>query len=379
MSLHVQPVATETDLHQLRHEWGQLLANSSQNNLFLTWEWLSTWWKYFGSGNRLFSLCVRDSHTGLVGVAPFRIAHQTSPYAPALRVIEFLGSGSPVWSDDLEVIAIRGREQEVLGAIAAYLLRHRDQWDVASLTDLPECSPSVAVLSEHLDAAHVDCSSQPWAVCPYLPLTDPWPVYDERARRKFRDLKKYLKALDQAGVEFGLVTSPEALEPALQALVQLNQQRIEAKHDVPSLSNATFTAFVADFCRAALRLGWLRLYHINLEQDYIAVNLNFLYGKRVYGYMSGFAPAWQRHGVGTALFYHVIRESHRAAATLYDFLRGDEEYKYRWTSEQRRTVVLRAVNHRGRYAAFRATQGAGKVARKLWREARRFLQPTPIP
>lgn len=376
MPIRVELVRSTGELGDLSDEWRKLLAESPQDNLFLTWEWLSTWWRYFGPGSQLFLLCVRDPDTGLIGLAPFRITHHRPPYGVPLRVIEFLGSGTPAWSDDLEVISARGREQEVLEAVGAYLLQQRDQWDVAQLTDLPERSFSVAVLSERLGAARVDCATRPWAVCPYLPLTDPWPVYEERARRKFRDLKKYLKALEQAGGQFGLVTSREMLELALEALVQLNQRRVQSKHDIPSLSNPTFGAFVKEFCRLALQLGWLRLYYIANNHDFIAINLNFLYGKRAYGYLSGFAPEWQRHGVGTSLFHYVIRDSYQAGVGLYDFLRGDEEYKYRWTSEERRTIAFRAVNRRGRYAAFRATEEATRLARKLWSKAGRLLQPT---
>ncbi len=43
----------------LRSEWTELLADSAAPSVFLTWEWLHTWWKHLGGGRRLAMLTVR--------------------------------------------------------------------------------------------------------------------------------------------------------------------------------------------------------------------------------------------------------------------------------------------------------------------------------
>ena len=35
----------------LKPEWNDLLRRSYYDNLFLTWEWQSTWWKHLGEGD----------------------------------------------------------------------------------------------------------------------------------------------------------------------------------------------------------------------------------------------------------------------------------------------------------------------------------------
>ena len=35
-----------------KYEWNNILKKSNNNNIFLTWEWLSTWFKYFGTNKK---------------------------------------------------------------------------------------------------------------------------------------------------------------------------------------------------------------------------------------------------------------------------------------------------------------------------------------
>jgi CelD/BcsL family acetyltransferase involved in cellulose biosynthesis len=84
-----------------------------------------------------------------------------------------------------------------------------------------------------------------------------------------------------------------------------------------------------------LALGVLRMHALRLDGRLIAV----LYGLadpelsgsgRVYYYLSGFDPEFEPHSPGTLIVAHAIFEAQRSGACAFDFLRGKEDYKYRW-------------------------------------------------
>jgi len=51
-----------------RAAWNKLLAESETRSIFLTWQWLATWWECFREGADLFTFVVeRDGE--LVGIA----------------------------------------------------------------------------------------------------------------------------------------------------------------------------------------------------------------------------------------------------------------------------------------------------------------------
>jgi len=48
----VHVVDREEQLLALRPEWDRLLRTSDADNLFLTWEWMFTWWRRLGRRGR---------------------------------------------------------------------------------------------------------------------------------------------------------------------------------------------------------------------------------------------------------------------------------------------------------------------------------------
>src|ERR1019366_3006589 len=51
--ISVERIADVPGFEALRDEWGELLESSDADCLFLTWEWLSTWWKHLAGDRRL--------------------------------------------------------------------------------------------------------------------------------------------------------------------------------------------------------------------------------------------------------------------------------------------------------------------------------------
>ena len=64
------PHSDVTGFEALRREWNPLLSRSRFDTVFLTHEWLSTWWEYLGEGE-LWILAFRRPQNGeLVGIVP---------------------------------------------------------------------------------------------------------------------------------------------------------------------------------------------------------------------------------------------------------------------------------------------------------------------
>ena len=59
-AMTVRRIQDAAGFADLREEWDELLAACPANCLFLTWEWLHTWWKHLGGPRRLDLLVVRS-------------------------------------------------------------------------------------------------------------------------------------------------------------------------------------------------------------------------------------------------------------------------------------------------------------------------------
>src|SRR5258705_472886 len=105
----------------MREAWTDLLAHSDSDCVFLTWEWLSTWWRHLAGDKRLFVPIVR--HRGeVVAIAPMVVRPPGISSVLPFPAIEFMGTGS-IGSDYLDVLIRRGQEARAMEAIAACLAK----------------------------------------------------------------------------------------------------------------------------------------------------------------------------------------------------------------------------------------------------------------
>src|SRR5262245_65719792 len=93
--MDVRLVQNSVDFARLRSEWNDLLSRSSADTIFLTWEWLSSWWEcYAGPNDALHIVTVRENTGELIGIFPFY--RQVRPWLPLspIRTLRFIGDGS---------------------------------------------------------------------------------------------------------------------------------------------------------------------------------------------------------------------------------------------------------------------------------------------
>src|SRR6185503_13349747 len=117
----LEVINTDKRFGELREEWMELLSHSSSDCVFLTWEWLYTWWKHLAGVRRLHIVAIRNGTMELIAIAPLASPSTTLIRFAHIRALEFLGTGS-VGSDYLDIIARRGKEDEAMGILAEYLL-----------------------------------------------------------------------------------------------------------------------------------------------------------------------------------------------------------------------------------------------------------------
>ena len=122
MGLRIEPVFEPDQFRVLGQEWNALLAASPADTIFLTWEWISTWWDVYGTDSRLYVLAVRDDDGTLVGIAPLRIRKRSRLGGLVrLRSVEFIGTGGDVTPEYPDLIARPGFDVAVADAVADVL------------------------------------------------------------------------------------------------------------------------------------------------------------------------------------------------------------------------------------------------------------------
>ena len=145
-----------------------------------------------------------------------------------------------------------------------------------------------------------------------------------KARRELR--RKLRKAGPYSGVEHYIAGTEHDLDEEIDAFFDLLIKSHPEKADFMDKRNRDFFHAIG---QATSRAGYLQLAFLTVEGRRVASYMNFRYGDRIMVYNSGLDPGYYRLSPGIILMAHLIRHAiEEQRFQIFDFLRGDEPYKY---------------------------------------------------
>ena len=369
----LEVIETEKRFEEIREEWTELLAHSSADCIFLTWEWLHAWWKHLAGSRKLHILAIR-SGTSLIAIVPLASSSTKLIRLAHIRPLEFLGTGS-VGSDYLDIIARRGKEDEALDFLADYLLREKF---VLDLKQLVENRALVLQLAARLQEQGWNRSEIRTNICPFIDLAgQTWKSFQAALGPKHRyNFHRRLKNLHREfDARFECVVSEDKRSAALGTLVALHNKRMQERGGSDGLHTAQLVAFHEELTQLALSKGWLRLFVLTLNGDIAAAALyGFMYRKKFYFYQSGFDPRYSPYSVGLVTMGLAIEAAIEDGANEFDLLHGDEKYKSLWAKTQRDLVRLELSPSTPRAWMYRKSIGLNRLARRAVRTSLSMLQ-----
>lgn len=367
-TLKCEVITDAARFHGLRREWDALLEKSGSTSVFLTWEWLHTWWTHFRGGSSLRIVIIKDGSGRVAGIAPMCVYNKGG--ALRLKLLSFMGIGG-VSSEYLDVIADQGCESEVGQAFLDFLNADSGSWDYAVFTDLLDSSVVLSHVEDGLRKSGYLLNRQISQRCPYLPLPSTADEFHANLGKEVRStLKRRTRRLLETGVEPQLVESADDMQTALESLFKLHQKRWTLRGLKGNFRQDPVRAFHSEAARLFLEKGDLRLYLLRVDGSAIASLYCFRFKGRVFYYQAGFDPEWASKSPGTVLMGYGIQQSIAEGMTEFDFLRGLEPYKYRWTDKNRTTHSLTAIP-RGKvkgklsFGLDESIKGAKRYAKRL--------------
>jgi len=329
----VEKIDDSSRFAELRLEWADLLESSSSQCLFLTWEWLHTWWQHLASGRRLSILAVRCG-SKLTALAPFGVRPPSLSCRRLFPVHEFLGSGN-VGSDYLDFIVRRGCEPEAQQALASYLAGKRRMLD---WTQLKRGSSFAGEVASTLREKGWRVAEAKTNTCPFIFLTgESWESYLATlgAEHRYNFNRKWKRINREYVVEFEQVRTEEQCRESIGLVMMLHNLRWRDRGGSDAFHTRSLVRFHQEFSQVALARGWLRLYVLRLNGKPAAALYGFLYDRTFYFYQSGFDATYDKNSVGLVTMGLAIQRAIEEGAQEFDLLHGDEGYKSHWSNGSR--------------------------------------------
>jgi len=294
--------------------WSRLHVRSRLRSPFLTWAWQTEWARAFAQGRQLEIWGVEDSD-GLVAVLPL------GERAPGIRQ---LVGGADV-SDYLDLLAVAGREEEAWTALLSAQAAAPATWELHAV---PAASPTVVALPTLAAAFGLRATVAVEERCPVLTLSNSWEAYLETLTSKQRhELTRKMRRLAREAPDARVTAASTRaeIEPRLGDFLDLHRR---ARAGKARFMDARMEAFFRRVVASLADLGLVRLWLLDSAAGPLATFLVLEWDGTAGVYNSGFHPERAPLAPGVVLLGHIVRDAIERGKRRFDFLRGEERYKY---------------------------------------------------
>ncbi|MGZ9163873.1 MAG: GNAT family N-acetyltransferase [Anaerolineales bacterium] len=305
--------------------WNSLVEQSIADTPFSRYEYLSEWWKTLGGGEWKQATLVLVSATEndqLVGIAPLFVTEYDGQQALMLV-------GSIEISDYLDLIVRPDDLPRFLSGLLDFLLfPPTGNWSGIDWYNLPDSSPTLAALKTESERRGWTYHEEIYRPTPRIPLNGPFEEYLSHLEKKQRHeiRRKMRRAAESGRVRFYVVDKDADIRTELDAFFHL---MIQDPNKAMFLKDA-MREQMSSTIHAAHEQGYLWLGFLEVDGVKAAASLNFDYKNKLWGYNSGVSRAHMELSPGWVLLAHVIQWCCENGRYEFDFMRGDEEYKYRF-------------------------------------------------
>ncbi len=276
--------------------------------------WLKVWWQEFGADSSLYLHSVRQGDD-LIGIAPLLVNDESAFFI-----------GSPDVCDYLDFVVTPGREQDFFDS----LLDNLDQQGITRL-DLRTLRPDSTVNNYIEDAARnrgCEVSFHPDGVSFELDLPSTWEEYLQILKGKHRhETRRKLRRLHEAAdINYRVFEEVDEVKGIMGTFLELFR---ESREDKTVFMTTRMESFFNSLVLAMAEIKVLRLCILELDAQPAATVLCFDYNGTLYLYNSGYDPLFSSLSVGLLCKILNIKDSIQRGIKRYDFLKGEETYKYR--------------------------------------------------
>jgi CelD/BcsL family acetyltransferase involved in cellulose biosynthesis len=337
-------VVTEpAEFESLAPVWDSLLEECrEESTMYLTHEWLATRWWHLGEGQRLNLLLV-EREGRVIGIVPLvRNEYRLGPFK--LDALESIGGTS---CNYVGLVPPQERD-EVIAALLDYLKGNLHGLGlILRLSLVPGDSQFLKALKSGLARLSRELAFEERlrTLAPYIELPSSWEEYSGRlGGKRRRTMGRMLRKLEkeQGAVSFRR-DDVASLEADLSRFFELHQERWRAVGISGSFADPRVREFYREAARSFLNRGWLYFSSMSVDDRLVSAFYGCLFHRRLYFISSGRDVRYSRYSVGQLHQMQMIKEAIGQNLTEFDFLQGDEPYKFHWTGSARRYVRVTVI------------------------------------
>jgi CelD/BcsL family acetyltransferase involved in cellulose biosynthesis len=304
---------TESNPAELKNLKTGAGKNLDWSSVFVLPEWLQVWWQIFGEGKKQFIRVVREDD-GIIGIAPLMVSDGTAAFMGGTDVCDYQ-----------DFIVAKGREHDFCSALLDDLKKNGiNQLELKHVRPDSIVMTKLAGIAEGkgflVESAREDVSVE-------MDLPPDFDAYLELLDSKQRhEVRRKLRRLNEEGkIEYRFIESGSELPGALDTFFRMF---VESRQDKAEFLTDRMKTFFRSMTAAMAEISLLKLGVLELDGKPVAEILCFDYQGGIYLYNSGYDPQYVSLSAGLLSKVLAIKNSIENGRKKFDFLKGQETYKY---------------------------------------------------
>jgi CelD/BcsL family acetyltransferase involved in cellulose biosynthesis len=348
--ISIKIIENNEEFGALKETWESLLNNCEDRNIFLSWEWLFSWWTHFGEGHNLHILLILKGDSP-IGIVPFMISEYRYCFIK-YKVLENICARGV----DYGGIIFVGNKEEIIETIFDFLVSFTENYRyIVRMSQLPEDAVFYQefrkLIIEHSDK--ISFNETHFTSCPYLLIPESWEKYCASLKNKRKKLKYLINKIHKKfDIEYiSIIPSNSLFEKYFDDFRLIHQKRWD-QFKLPShLSDKRIIQFYKDICYRFADNGYLDFSIMKINNTVASVVFGFNFNKKFYYFATAFDSQYESYSLGKIHFLQIIKESIKKELKEVDYLKGDERYKLFWTQTSRKNfeILLSKKRHFQRF------------------------------
>lgn len=317
-------------------DYRSLYESVPARNPFNSPDWIYPWYAHHRDHGAPCVIAIySDVGRNLVGA--FALIRTARDHSRTQRILP-IAYGS---ADYLEPLA-RGADDDIAdplaGALGRLMNEHGCELFVPQIT-APRAQPLCKALSRH----GIHYVEKPASLCPYVEIAGTFANFmDARFGAKTRQTlrRKWRRLGDHGELSIRIGQVDDDLDDLLSAIARIEAQSWKGDQRVGLFSSPRARSFHAEALKQLASRDQARISVLEIAAEPIAYEIGLLSPGRYMMYGTGYLPRYRQYSPGAQLMLKNLEYAFNADYGIYDFMRGDEDYKRQWATHAARNRAL---------------------------------------
>lgn len=340
----IEELNESQDLFSVQVQWEKAVFATNDLSIFQTFAYISTWWEHFGENKSLRIIIVRDPANSIVSIIPL---YQTKKHG--FKVYRLIGDD---YADYIHISSTINPNQ--LAKVLNQFLMKDQNWDCIEFNGIVVGSSTEKLINELSIKQFKKVVDKRVHFAPQITINNNWDdYYNDLDKKTRKDVEYNNRRLNKIGNLTVEDVKYEEIEICLNNFFSMHKQRHANERITSIFENKKNRDFIAGLSKKLAKKKWLHFSKLTLNDEILSMHLGFLFNNWFYYYLPVYNEKYSKYSSGKLLLLELIKRSFDENHACFDFMAGNEKYKYLYADNEQKLINVKVLKKTSRGITFR--------------------------